>query len=62
LESSVLFDKSVFTDEELVVLDTVYTHFRTMSACQISELSHQEDVWQKYNDSKQTMDFNMAFS
>jgi len=62
LESSVHFDKSVFTDKELVILDTVYNHFRTMSACQISELSHKEDVWQKYNDSKEIIDFNMAFS
>lgn len=62
LESSVPFDKSLFTAGELVILDAVYNHFSTMTACQISELSHQEDVWQKYNNSKQPMDFNMAFS
>jgi|WetSurMetagenome_2_1015567.scaffolds.fasta_scaffold99850_2 hypothetical protein len=54
--------KSPFTGGEIVILDAVYNHFSTMTAYQVSELSHQEDVWQKYNNSKQPMDFDMAFS
>lgn len=62
LESKDHFDQAMFSDEDLSVMETVFNCFHDMTATQISEISHCEDVWQQYKDSKELMRFDSAFS
>lgn len=62
LESEDLFDQAMFSDEDLSVMEIVFNCFHNMTATQISEISHREDVWLKYKDSKELMSFDSAFS
>ena len=52
----------MFSNEGLSVMETVFNCFHNMTATQISEISHSEDVWQQYKDSKELMKFDSAFS
>ena len=56
------YDPSEFSEEEMKILNAVYERFHKMSASQASDLSHAEDVWQKYKDTRKFLDFNMAFN
>jgi len=52
----------MFSDEDLSVMEIVFNCFHNMTATQISEISHREDVWLKYKDSKELIKFDSAFS
>lgn len=55
-------DLSSFKKEELEILNAVYQKFRNTSANDISEISHEEDAWIKYVNTKKTIDYSEAFS
>lgn len=55
-------DLSDFTEDELKILETTYCRFKSENSTKISDISHNEDAWQKYVDSGQMINFNMAFS
>lgn len=62
LETKKSFDKSLFTDAELAILEKVYNRFSLLNSAQISETSHDEDAWKKYVGRKEPIDFSLAFS
>ena len=55
-------DLSEFSDEELEILESIYQRFKTENATKLSDISHNEDAWQKYVDSGQMINFDMAFT
>lgn len=62
LESDKQFDMSLFSDEELSVLEKVYDRFSLLNSTQISETSHDEDAWKAFVGKKEPIDFSLAFS
>lgn len=62
IESDVLPDMSVFTQEELMTLERVANRFSGTNASDISDISHEEDAWKKYVDTGMLISFNEAFS
>jgi uncharacterized phage-associated protein len=62
LTSTLSPDLSEFSDEELEILETIYQRFKTENATKLSGISHNEDAWQKYVDSGQMINFDMAFT
>ncbi|WP_455633668.1 Panacea domain-containing protein [Parabacteroides sp.] len=55
-------DFSCFSTEEQSILDTVWEKFKDISASDISELSHKEDAWEKYNATNLMIDYKEAFT
>ncbi|MCD8297716.1 MAG: DUF4065 domain-containing protein [Prevotella sp.] len=55
------FDNNVFTEEQLDVLNTVYSKFGRMTSKQISQYSHSEPAWQDNIDNHSTIDYTNAF-
>lgn len=55
-------DYSSFTTEELSILNSVLDKFKDVSATKISELSHKEEIWKKYNNTNQLIDYSEAFT
>ncbi len=55
-------DLGVFKREELDILNMVYQKFKNATANDISEMSHKEDAWIKYVNTKQSIDYSEAFS
>ena len=62
LTSTLSPDLSEFSDEELEILETIYQRFKADNSTKISDISHNEDAWQKYVDSGQMINFDMAFT
>ena len=62
LVSSLSPDLAEFTEEELGVLESIYQRFKSDNSTKISDISHNEDAWQKYVDSGQMINFDMAFT
>lgn len=62
LVSKLKFDDSLFTPEELSVLEKVYKCFSKLNSTQISEKSHEEDAWKKFIGKKESIDYSCAFS
>lgn len=62
LVSSLSPDLAEFTEEELNILESVYQRFKSDNSTKISDVSHNEEAWQKYVDSGQMINFDMAFS
>ena len=62
LTSTLSPDLSEFSDEELEILESIYQRFKTENSTKISDISHNEDAWQKYVDSGQMINFDMAFT
>lgn len=54
-------DYSCFSDEELSILNIVLEKFKDISASDISELSHKEEAWKKYQNTNQIIDYKEAF-
>ena len=50
------------TENELEILESIYQRFKTENATKLSDISHNEDAWQKYVDSGQMINFDMAFT
>ncbi|MGL5637049.1 MAG: type II toxin-antitoxin system antitoxin SocA domain-containing protein [Bacteroidales bacterium] len=55
-------DYSLFTQEELHILNQVTEKFKDISAQDISKISHNEEAWKKYITTDQIIDYNEAFS
>ena len=51
------FDKSLFTDFELSILNDVLNKFRHISTNELMEISHNEKAWQDNNKSKSIIDY-----
>ncbi len=62
LSSSEKADISIFTDDELAIMEQVCSKFGFCSSRGISKLSHQEDAWLNYYETKAQIPFNEAFS
>ena len=55
-------DMSCFTDGELAIIDIVCAKMKTLSAHDISELSHKEPAWQRHLHQIETIPYEEAFS
>ena len=55
-------DYTMFTDDELKVLDTICTHFSKMTSREISRISHDEDAWLNHHDKHECIPFDDAFT
>ena len=62
LTSSLSPDITEFSEEELKVLETIYQRFKSENSSKISDISHNEDAWQRYVDSDQFISFDMSFT
>lgn len=62
LISNIPSDKSVFSNEQLSVLEIVYNTFKDDSCKSISEKSHREKAWLDNNKNHSLIDYNYAFS
>jgi uncharacterized phage-associated protein len=62
LVSTLSPDLAEFTEEELGILESIYQRFKSDNSTKISDISHNEDAWQKYVDSGQMINFDMAFT
>lgn len=60
--SDVSPDYSLFTQQELHILNTVAEKFKDISAQEISKISHNEEAWRKYITTDQIIDYKEAFS
>lgn len=60
--STVSPDCSSFSTGELNILNSVLDKFKDVSASEISGLSHNEDVWKKYTNTNQLIDYKEAFT
>ncbi len=55
-------DMSCFTEQELEVIDTVCARMKTLSAHDISKLSHVEPAWKNHLHQSETIPFSEAFT
>ena len=55
-------DMSCFTDQELELIDMVCAKMKTLSAHDISKLSHSEPAWKNYLHKSETIPFSEAFT
>lgn len=55
-------DMAEFSDDELQILEYVSKRFKNETPTQISETSHQEEAWKKYQNSDKLISFDMAFA
>lgn len=62
LTSNLSPDLAEFTEEELNIMETIYMRFKSDNSTKISSISHTEDAWQKYVDSGQMINYDMAFT
>ena len=61
LIASVEPDYTMFTDDELKVLNSICTHFGKMSSREISRISHDEKAWIDHNENHERIPFDEAF-
>lgn len=59
--SDVSPDYSLFTQEEICILNTVADKFKDTSALEISKISHNEEAWKKYVMTDKIIDYKEAF-
>ena len=62
LTTEISADMSMFSDQELYVIDTVCRKMQGLTAHEISELSHNEPAWQKYIHQGDTIPYREAFN
>ena len=55
------FEQSLFTVEELEVLQCVLVHFEKSKANEISEMSHAEEAWRQNEKQHSLIDYSYAF-
>lgn len=55
-------DLTSFTQEEVEIMDMVFKRFKNATANDISDISHQEAAWIDYNETKDFINYNKAFS
>ncbi len=56
------FDASIFTTEELVILEFLVGRFKDTTAGEIAEISHREPAWKENIDNKRIIPYTYAFS
>ena len=61
LIASVEPDYTIFTDDELKVLNSICTHFGKMSSREISRISHDEKAWIDHNENHERIPYDEAF-
>jgi uncharacterized phage-associated protein len=62
LNTSLMPDYSVFSENEVLILKKVLEKFKDVSAVAISDLSHKEDAWIKYSGTHEMINFKEAFT
>ena len=62
LTASAEADMNSFTEQELEVIDMVCSKMKTLSAHDISELSHSEPAWKNHLHQSETIPFSEAFT
>ena len=62
LIGSVEPDYTMFTDDELKVLNSICTHFGKMSSREISRISHDEEAWLNHYDRHEYIPFDNAYT
>ena len=62
LVSAIQPDMSTFLAEELNILNDIVSKFGSLTANQLSELSHSEDAWQHYVGTSLPIDYTEAFT
>ncbi len=62
LYSEIQPDMSALSQEEIDILDVILQRFRTTTSNDISEISHEEDAWKDYVDTKDFISYSKAFS
>ena len=62
LISDISCDLSSFTNEQMNILEKVYTTFKNDSPTSISEKSHDEPAWINNKELHSSIDFKYAFS
>lgn len=55
-------DMSLFSQEEMAIMDEVIHKLGSKTANQLSEMSHQEDAWLRFKDASALIDYTAAFS
>lgn len=55
------FDKELFTESELQILESVAERFKNTSTNEIIEISHKEKAWIDNNAEKKLIDYNYSF-
>ena len=55
------FDKGLFTEHELQVLESIAERFKNTSTNEIIEISHKEKAWIDNNQEKKLIDYNYSF-
>ena len=55
------FNKELFTETELQILDSVMERFKNTSTKEIVEISHKEKAWIENNAEKKLIDYNYSF-
>lgn len=61
LTTTTEFDPTVFSKQEMLVLNSIYKQFRYCKAGEISELSHKENAWIKNNEDRKIINYFDAF-
>lgn len=61
MTSTVECDETVFTDQELKVLNAVYKQFMSCKTDTVSEASHKEKAWIKNNEDRKIINYFDAF-
>ena len=56
-----IFNKEIFTELELQILDLVKERFKNTSTKEIIEISHKEKAWIENNADKKLIDYNYSF-
>ena len=62
LKASAPADVSLFSNEELQVLETICQHFGASTSREISRLSHEEKAWIDYHEKLERIPFETAFA
>lgn len=62
LTSSLSPDFCEFSEVEINILETIYQRFKSENATKISDISHDEEAWQKAVDKNELIDYSMAFT
>jgi uncharacterized phage-associated protein len=55
------FNKELFTEDELHILDLVAERFKNTSTNEIIEISHKEKAWIENNTERNLIDYNYSF-
>ena len=62
LKSSVPADMSLFSNDELRILETICERFGDNTSREISRLSHEEKAWMDYHEKRERIPFETAFA